>query len=233
MNPPKRQRRGDAGSPGADKGPPPASAGQAQGTGLGTSAACAEESQPGTKRALPPGEDATMPTARKPARIALGGLTHHNVKQLKLLNTTIFPVSYTEKFYKTVLEVGEFAKLAYYEDVIVGSVCCRVDTDAETSERKLYIMTLGCLAPYRRMGVGSKMLEHILEEAAKDATLACIYLHVQINNDSAKAFYDRAGFNVKETIAGYYQKIEPADAYVLEKKLEHKATEATEEAKAE
>ena len=43
---------------------------------------------------------------------------------------------------------------AYYEDVIVGSVCCRVDTDAETSERKLYIMTLGCLAPYRRMGVG-------------------------------------------------------------------------------
>ena len=48
-----------------------------------------------------------------------------------------------------------------------------------------------------------------------------------------RRFYDRAGFNVKETIAGYYQKIEPADAYVLEKKLEHKATEATEEAKAE
>lgn len=160
-----------------------------------------------------------MPATAKPGRIVLGDLTHHNVKQLKLLNTTIFPVSYTEKFYKTVLEVGQFAKLAFFEDVIVGSVCCRVDTDEATGEKKLYIMTLGCLAPYRRLGVGTIMLEHILKEAAKDSSLACIYLHVQINNDDAKAFYDKHGFAVKETIAGYYQKITPADAFVLEKTL--------------
>ena len=77
--------------------------------------------------------------------MALDDLTVHNIKQLKLLNTTIFPVSYTEKFYKEVLTVGEFAKLAWYEDVIVGSVCCRIDTDADSGVKKLYIMTLGCL----------------------------------------------------------------------------------------
>ena len=153
--------------------------------------------------------------------MALGDLTVHNIKQLKLLNTTIFPVSYTEKFYKEVLTVGEFAKLAWYEDVIVGSVCCRIDTDAGTGVKKLYIMTLGCLDAYRRLGIGTHMLEHIVKEAKKDTTLSCITLHVQINNESAIGFYKKHGFAVKETKKDYYQKIAPADAFILELTLDH------------
>jgi len=38
-------------------------------------------------------------------------VTPHNIKQLKRLNQVIFPVSYNDKFYKDVLEVGELAKL--------------------------------------------------------------------------------------------------------------------------
>ena len=63
--------------------------------------------------------------------------------------------------------------IAYYEDVIVGAVCCRLDVDpgaavtmhrrsialtglsSETKAHKLYIMTLGCLAPYRRLHIGA------------------------------------------------------------------------------
>uniref|UniRef100_A0A8C7YSL6 N-alpha-acetyltransferase 50 n=1 Tax=Oryzias sinensis TaxID=183150 RepID=A0A8C7YSL6_9TELE len=41
----------------------------------------------------------------------LGDVTPHNIKQLKRLNQVIFPVSYNDKFYKDVLEVGELAKL--------------------------------------------------------------------------------------------------------------------------
>ena len=29
-----------------------------------------------------------------------------------------------------VLEAGELAKLAFYNDIVVGGVCCRVDTSA-------------------------------------------------------------------------------------------------------
>ena len=43
-------------------------------------------------------------------RIALGDITSNNLGQLKKLNTVLFPVHYSEKFYKDVLEVGEFAK---------------------------------------------------------------------------------------------------------------------------
>jgi hypothetical protein len=47
----------------------------------------------------------------KRVNIELGELTQHNLKQLKVLNRDIFPVSYNEKFYKDVLDVGELCKL--------------------------------------------------------------------------------------------------------------------------
>lgn len=53
------------------------------------------------------------------AKLELGEITHHNIKQLKRLNTVVFPVSYNEKFYKDVLEAGELAKLGIYPIVYV------------------------------------------------------------------------------------------------------------------
>ncbi|CAG8542502.1 16825_t:CDS:2 [Acaulospora colombiana] len=44
-------------------------------------------------------------------RISLGDVTPNNLGQLKRLNSVLFPVNYSERFYKDVLEVGEFAKL--------------------------------------------------------------------------------------------------------------------------
>ena len=44
-------------------------------------------------------------------RTDLGDITPHNIKQLKRLNQVVFPVTYNDKFYKDVLEVGELAKL--------------------------------------------------------------------------------------------------------------------------
>jgi ribosomal protein S18 acetylase RimI-like enzyme len=46
-----------------------------------------------------------------------------------------------------------------------------------------------------------------------------IYLHVQVSNDSAKAFYERHGFTEVAIHEDYYRKIEPHDAWVLEKKF--------------
>lgn len=47
-------------------------------------------------------------------RTELGDITPHNIKQLKRLNQVVFPVTYNDKFYKDVLEVGELAKLGKY-----------------------------------------------------------------------------------------------------------------------
>lgn len=133
------------------------------------------------------------------SKIELGDITPHNIKQLKRLNTVVFPVSYNEKFYKDVLEAGELAKLgnamfvsgvsssfgplnhlcyvflAYYNDIVVGAVCCRIDLEVG---RRLYIMTLGCLYPYRRLGIGTMMVQHVLNYVEKDGNFDSIYLYV-------------------------------------------------------
>ncbi|CAK9811152.1 Probable N-acetyltransferase san [Anthophora plagiata] len=108
------------------------------------------------------------------SKIELGDVTPHNIKQLKLLNQVVFPVSYNEKFYKDVLEAGELAKLAYYNDIVVGAVCCRVDTSENS--RRLYIMTLGCLYPYRRLGIGTVMVQHVLNYVSDDGNFDSIFL---------------------------------------------------------
>lgn len=71
-----------------------------------------------------------------------------NFQQLKRLNQSVFPISYNEKFYKEVVGSGELAKLAYFNDIVVGGVACRVDE--KDGHKSLYLMTLGTLAPYRR-----------------------------------------------------------------------------------
>nr|SVE74859.1 EOG090X0ED2 [Daphnia carinata] len=154
---------------------------------------------------------------KREATIELGDVTPHNLQQLKRLNQVVFPVSYNDKFYKDILEAGELAKLAYYNDIVVGAVCCRIDV--LDGSRRLYIMTLGCLAPYRKRGIGAKMLEHVLNYVEKDGDFHSIFLHVQVNNQSAIDFYKKFGFEIVETKEQYYKRIEPADAHVLMKLL--------------
>ena len=77
----------------------------------------------------------------------------------------------------------------------MGAVCCRVEED-----HKLYIMTLGVLAPYRRLGVGKPflnavdvclptkwfagklMMDHVLADMIKcQKDVNQVYVHVQVS----------------------------------------------------
>lgn len=83
------------------------------------------------------------------------------------------------------------------------------------------------------------MLEHILKYVESDGNFDNIFLwvapwsshwklliifnlhfrHVQVNNESAIEFYKKFGFEVVDLKKNYYKRIEPADAYVLQKNL--------------
>merc|ERR1712178_185523 len=167
-------------------------------------------------------------------RIMLDDLTPHNIKQFKMINQAVFPVQYVDAFYRDAQKSEiHFSKLAYFNDLVVGGVCFRLE-DASSPEigmvnktikadqikqaplKRAYIMTLGVLTPYRRYGVGKKMLGWVIEKAKSLKDVSGIYLHVQTNNDVAKSFYEKLGF-IQEggVFEGYYKKIDPPDAFML------------------
>ncbi|KAH9326618.1 hypothetical protein KI387_006796, partial [Taxus chinensis] len=88
----------------------------------------------------------------KEVPVSLDNLRDKNLMQLKKLNTAIFPVRYNDKYYSDALSSRDFTKLAYYSDICVGSIACRLEKK-EGGSVHVYIMTLGVLAPYRGLGI--------------------------------------------------------------------------------
>ena len=159
----------------------------------------------------------------KPAPAELGELTEKNVGQLKCIQRVIFPVQYNERFYSNVSTGSpDLCRLAFYGDAAVGAVCCREEPPEtpKAKSNKLYIMTLGVLLPYRRLGIGSQLLDYVLDELIpKRKHIQQIFLHVQVNNESAIAFYKNAGFVISERVENYYSKLDPSDCFILTKSL--------------
>eukprot|EP00250_Pteridium_aquilinum_P014085 c21768_g1_i1 orf=74-547(+) len=141
--------------------------------------------------------------------VSFDNVRDKNLMLLTKLNLAIFPVKYDGRYYTDALSSGDFTKLAYYGDICVGSIACRIERNNAHVVR-LYIMTLG-----------SKLMKHILDLCNKDTAISEIYLHVQTNNEEALAFYQKFGFNVTQKIEKYYSDIEPPDCYLLVKSLPH------------
>jgi len=121
-------------------------------------------------------------------RISFASLNANNLGTVRKLNSVLFPIKYSEKFYRDILQpdVEEFCRLIYYNDIPVGTVCCRLETNDDQTD--MYLMTMGILAPYRSRGLGSRCLESVISAAVAHTKpkIHKMYLHVQVSNDAAK-----------------------------------------------
>jgi len=106
-------------------------------------------------------DDAEM-RERAQKYIKFGTVTEKNVEQLRKLNLAVFPVRYNDQFYSDLAAstTQAYTHLAYFNDILVGAICCRIEPQ-EHPEFKLYIMTIGVLAPYRRLGIGQQLLKQV------------------------------------------------------------------------
>jgi ribosomal protein S18 acetylase RimI-like enzyme len=156
------------------------------------------------------------------SKVTFASLTPNNLGTVRKLNSVLFPIKYTEQFYSEILlpEVEDFCKLIYYNDIPVGTICCRLESKGSASH--LYLLTMGILAPYRSLGIGSYTMDVIVQAAAAHSKpqIDCIYLHVQVSNDGAKQFYERHGFKERGIEEAYYKKIKPSGAWILEREIE-------------
>jgi ribosomal protein S18 acetylase RimI-like enzyme len=82
-------------------------------------------------------------------------------------------------------------------------------------------MTLGVVKEYRRLKIGSYLLNQMLTIISKMKNVLYVCLHVQTTNAAAAEFYKRHGFYIDRTIDGYYasNRIEHPDAYFLKRSV--------------
>lgn len=149
--------------------------------------------------------------------VEIGDVTPANLQQFRLINTTTLPVTYSNKFYNELLSKinSQYLKFAIFNGITIGTVCARIEKVDDSDSKKLYLMILNVLPSYQRLGVASKLIDHVLSTAAKDPTVTEAYLHVQVSNADALGFYLSQGFVECETIENYYKNIEPPHARLL------------------
>ena len=145
-------------------------------------------------------------------KLDLVNLTTKNLGQVKLLHSKCFPIDYKDSFYEQLLANSEFVRLGYVADSLVGTVGCKIES------KRMYIMTLGVLEAYRRFGIGSQLLDWVVEKARLEK-LSDVVLHVQTSNTAAIDFYKNHGFVVERTENDYYPQLSPPSAYYLVKRL--------------
>ena len=155
----------------------------------------------------------------KEIKVVFGDITRNNYNQLKQLNNLYLPVRYSDGFYYRIIHHMRYGRFAYYNDVIVGAITWKYDHCEETKERNVYIMTITVLEPYQRNKIGSQLLQELINLHKDMKEINYISLHVQENNEIARKFYKKAGFEESKKIENYYTDVEPKGAYYLRYKL--------------
>lgn len=76
-------------------------------------------------------------------------------------------------------------------------------------------MTICVLPLYQGRGLGSALLQHIIE-FARFNFLKTITAHVWSKNEEVIRWYQSRGFRAEKLIKGYYHRMEPrGDAYLM------------------
>jgi len=147
--------------------------------------------------------------------VSLGDLTPNNIKQLKVLNSIIFPyINLSDKYYEECLNKVEFSQFGYFKDVNVGAVSFVEEDDQSSIE----IKTIGVLQAYRRLGVASKLLEYVFDKCKENDKIKEIKVLVQTTNEAALNLFKKFGFEEKDTVKDYYDNLDKdRNANVLKK----------------
>ncbi|TPX34390.1 hypothetical protein SmJEL517_g02953 [Synchytrium microbalum] len=164
--------------------------------------------------------------------LTLRTIADDNVSHLRILNEAIIPVKYTDQFYNDIVKThsDELSCIAYAGNDCIGSISCRKEVfssdcqppDYDNSSCRVYIMTLCVLEPYRRLHIGSLMLNHIISNLEYDVSVDHVCLHVQTSNESALRFYLRNDFYIESRVDGYYAQnpgVEPPDAFFVRRNM--------------
>ncbi len=144
-----------------------------------------------------------------------------DIAEVIKVNMLTLPEHYSDYFYYEILnDHPQTFIVAELEGKIVGYIMCRIEYGLSHVRRfglarKGHIISVATLAEHRAKGVGSRMVQHALEEMKKGACKEA-YLEVRTSNDGAIKLYEKLGFNVANTLQSYYKDGEAAYLMALQ-----------------
>lgn len=173
-----------------------------------------------------------------------------DITALRRINSLLLPVAYPDAFYQHVLDpsisalfsrVITWSEEAASTPKVVGGIVCRIEEVASASlpprndgsYHVLYIQSLCLLSPYRGLGLASAALDQVLAAAQRDPSIdvRCVYAHVWTENEDGLAWYRSRGFTQgPKPVEGYYFKLRPDSAWVVQRDLSPLPTAADAEA---
>ncbi|KAI9339952.1 acyl-CoA N-acyltransferase [Obelidium mucronatum] len=150
-------------------------------------------------------------------------ISESNLQTLMELNDQCFPIKYAPWFYHMIMANPQLTVLCFQEgsNKCFGAIMGRKEPVSKDGVYDVYISTVAVLPEYRGKGLASGLLQTLINKCKQDADVKMrgFQLHVHVVNQVAKTLYIKNGFNVVETIHGYYSGnlavSEPRDAYFL------------------
>ncbi|KAL3106853.1 hypothetical protein niasHT_010768 [Heterodera trifolii] len=126
-----------------------------------------------------------------------------------------FPLDYPLDWYKSVV-AGQFISFGLFRDDLLTALIVaqrKQIFECEYEDRNLYkdpnataiyILSLAVSDRYRRRGIGTLLLNHLITNYSVPLASKLIFLHVLSDNHSAIVFYRKNGFRHHMTLPKYY-----------------------------
>ncbi|KAK4635658.1 N-alpha-acetyltransferase 50 [Fulvia fulva] len=187
-----------------------------------------------TKQVLPP----TAPKGHLPPNVDFRSCTKQDIFHLKRLTSLLLPIPYPDSFYREIIEdllSNNITMLAVWHDDpaakgqekgrLIGAIRCRLFAHSPVAEahehfRKgpmLYLSTLVLLSPYRSHGIATQLLHILTKRAIEDYGISRVGAHVWVANTEGLEWYRKRGFREVRRESGYYRRLDPQDAVVMQK----------------
>jgi len=127
-----------------------------------------------------------------------------------------FPTPWTEELFKSQLRLKGIGlnRVILEEEEVVGYAAAWVASD------ELHLLSIAVEPAKRRMGIGSRLLEAVMQEG-RERGAKKIILEVRQRNRRAQSFYYYHGFKIIGRRARYYSDT-GEDALIMERSLEQR-----------
>jgi ribosomal protein S18 acetylase RimI-like enzyme len=128
-----------------------------------------------------------------------------DIKVIEQHGNKSLPIYYKKSDLEIIINNNNFISYKIINnEVIMGFIICEI-----YSNKKIHIMSLAILPEYRRLSLGTNLIDFI-KNKYKDYFIT---LNVQQSNTNAINFYKKNNFTILSEIKNYYHNLESKDAF--------------------